>query len=605
MIIESGDVLVVSAYFLLAFLQFMSAFFIISLFSNDTRTRLLYGVSSPFLFIFLGIPFKALDRLDLFAILQLTVFSLVFLIILKNRYKNLKIVKLRKYYPVIFIILFLLHFLSFEARTNYSYAFRDMTNSHMLIKSIIFESLGGYQPGLAIYLSPINQILDPEASLDYLGFAIGLVFLVYVSILLEIIRKYLSLYFIVIFTLPFFIQNQNYLIGLSNNQFFILYIPLIFYLIYRLKDRENESKFNLLLLSVILLTLTISNPAVSFYIGYALVIFFIALPIIFNYSFKRISFIILTYILGIGLYFFNTRMKPGNTIDFLVENTFTNGTTEATTEATTSNLVLLLSDIVKIKFLVNPLDSFFVTGGYIALLTMLAVCIYSVIMKNLIYFLFSSAGLFFGLSTLTSIGQYSFIIGRVGWYYILIFIILLSLITLSLVDKYSLKFPFLIISIFIIIFNSLNPPKEYRFDNEKIHIEISNLAEETKGTLYLFSTLYDNRIYHFKKDVVLINDPQAQLGQTPYDDLNNYLENCKKQACDTTVVAIDKNSKLPDPVLSRAINKEIINDEQNLKVFYEGRNKTLKTNIDLERKLIQEGFIIYFNDENNSILIKY
>lgn len=605
MIIGLDDVLVVIAYFLLVLFHFFSVYFVISYFSVDIRTRLLFGISSPFIFIILGLPFKVLGRFDLFAIFQLIIFLIVFLNILIKRSESLKIVNFKKYFPILFIMLFIIHFLSFEARTNYSYAFRDMTTSHMLIKSIVFENAWGYQPGLAIYLSPIYKILDPAGSLDYLGFAIGLVLLMYICILLEIIKKYLSLYFITIFTLPIFVQNQNYLTGLSNNQFFILYVPLIIYLIYELKDRNKESKFYLFLLSIILSGLSITNPAVSLYIGYVLVILLVTLPILFNYSFKRIFFILFTYLLGITLYFFDRGMKPDATLDFLAENTFKDDTANLTTNLTPINRLLLFQDIFRIKFLTSPFDSYFTAGAFLAIFMILAICIYSLKVKNLFYFLFSSAGFIFGLSTLTGIGQYSFIIGRVGWYYILIFLILVSSMILSLVNKYNLHFYILFVGTLIIIFNSLHPPVNYRFDNEEIHIKISNLAKESKSTLYLFSTLYDNRIYHFKKDVVLINDPQSGLGQTSYDDLSEYLKKCKIQTCGTTIVLIDKSSKLPDPVLSRAISRELINNEQTLKSFYEVRNKTLEANIDLERKLIQEDFFIYFNDKNNSILIKY
>ena len=605
MIIGLDDVLVVIAYFLLVLFHFFSVYFVISYFSVDIRTRLLFGISSPFIFIILGLPFKVLGRFDLFAIFQLIIFLIVFLNILIKRSESLKIVNFKKYFPILFIMLFIIHFLSFEARTNYSYAFRDMTTSHMLIKSIVFENAWGYQPGLAIYLSPIYKILDPAGSLDYLGFAIGLVLLMYICILLEIIKKYLSLYFITIFTLPIFVQNQNYLTGLSNNQFFILYVPLIINLIYELKDRNKESKFYLFLLSIILSGLSITNPAVSLYIGYVLVILLVTLPILFNYSFKRIFFILFTYLLGITLYFFDRGMKPDATLDFLAENTFKDDTANLTTNLTPINRLLLFQDIFRIKFLTSPFDSYFTAGAFLAIFMILAICIYSLKVKNLFYFLFSSAGFIFGLSTLTGIGQYSFIIGRVGWYYILIFLILVSSMILSLVNKYNLHFYILFVGTLIIIFNSLHPPVNYRFDNEEIHIKISNLAKESKSTLYLFSTLYDNRIYHFKKDVVLINDPQSGLGQTSYDDLSEYLKKCKIQTCGTTIVLIDKSSKLPDPVLSRAISRELINNEQTLKSFYEVRNKTLEANIDLERKLIQEDFFIYFNDKNNSILIKY
>jgi hypothetical protein len=616
-IIELNDVLIMGAYFLMVFFQFFSVFFIISYFSIEIRTRLLFGVSSPFIFIILGYPFKVLGRLDFFAIFQLSLFLVVFFLTLKNKKTTLKIFRFRKPYPVLFFMVYILHFLSFEARTNYSYAFRDMTTSHMLIKSIIFETAWGYQPGLAIYLAPVYQILDPAASLDYLGFAIGLVLLVYVAILLEIIKKYLSLYFIVLLTLPFFTQNQYYLIGLSNNQFFILYIPLIIYLIYRIKDFDKESKFYLVLISLIMLSLTITSPSVSYYIGYFLVLFLITLPIVFNYSLKRISFILLNYIFGIGIYFFDMNIKPIQTVDFLSEQVFADNSTvfttistadstaDSTTYSTSNSIFLLLWDFLKLKFLINPFDSYFNAVGYMALLITLAVCIYSLLVKNLFYFLLSGAGVFSGFSTLTGIGQYSFIIGRIGWFYILIVIILASSIILNLVFKYSLNFYILILGIFIIIFNSLNPPSDYRFDNEDIHIKVYNLVNESKSPFYLFSTLYDNRIYHFKKNVLLINDPQAGLGQTPYADLSEHLKNCKKHSCATTIVLIDKSLKLSDPILTRSINRVKINDDTILKEFYSARNKILETNINLERMLIQNGFIYYYNDINNSILIKY
>ena len=410
MIIGLDDVLVVIAYFLLVLFHFFSVYFVISYFSVDIRTRLLFGISSPFIFIILGLPFKVLGRFDLFAIFQLIIFLIVFLNILIKRSESLKIVNFKKYFPILFIMLFIIHFLSFEARTNYSYAFRDMTTSHMLIKSIVFENAWGYQPGLAIYLSPIYKILDPAGSLDYLGFAIGLVLLMYICILLEIIKKYLSLYFITIFTLPIFVQNQNYLTGLSNNQFFILYVPLIIYLIYELKDRNKESKFYLFLLSIILSGLSITNPAVSLYIGYVLVILLVTLPILFNYSFKRIFFILFTYLLGITLYFFDRGMKPDATLDFLAENTFKDDTANLTTNLTPINRLLLFQDIFRIKFLTSPFDSYFTAGAFLAIFMILAICIYSLKVKNLFYFLFSSAGFIFGLSTLTGIGQYSFII---------------------------------------------------------------------------------------------------------------------------------------------------------------------------------------------------
>jgi hypothetical protein len=595
MIISFNDLIVIVTYFLLAFFQFSALYILIGRYTKDKKTKVLAGTASPFIFILLGFPFKILGLLNFFAILQLILFLfLLFFMIQKSRnlVKNIN-VSWKNFLLYALLLIGSAYFLIFDSLKNLTYAFPDTLSSHSWIIAIITASVPGYQPGFAIHLAPLYFLINPEASLDFLGFAIGFVLLIYVVIILENLRKYLSVYFLAIFFLLFFLENQKFLIGFSSNQFFILYITLLFVLLYEINKQEKDQKIKFYILYATLLTIGITNPPLALYLAYLLGAYLFLLPIIFKFSLLKIIGLNSALYFGGLLYIINSSSTLTGLINFLGAINPTASAPTASAPRLPSALLDLIGEIIKLKFIESPMSSFFSFSGYIALVFFISVLIYSTSKRIFSYFAISLAGIIFGISTLTGIGQYSFIMGRVGWYYILVFIILLSIILQKLTKRFRVEKLSLYSIVGIFIFNLSNPPIHYRFDDEVINIKTFNLTRQFDNRVYLYSKLQNNHIFPLKNSNIIM-----------LENLSLPIKKCQPDECYPIIVVIDKSPRLLDPVLSRDINREFINDLETLNKFYKVRADVVKDNLALENSLIAEGFKIYFDGPENSILIK-
>jgi len=591
---------VIVAYFSLALFQFLALYILIGRYTKDKKTKVLAGTASPFIFILVGFPFKILGLLNLYAMLQFTIF-LFLLFFMAYTGKNItKRITLKRNNLIIYSILIIgsSYFLIYDALNHLTYAFPDTFSTHRWITAIIAFNSPGYQPGFAIYLAPLYFLIDPAASLDFLGFAIGFVMLTYVGIILETVKKYLSMYFIAIFFLSFFVENQKILIGFSSNQFFILYITLLFVLLYKINKQEKDQKIKFYILYATLLTVAITNPPLALYLAYLLGVYLFLLPTIFKFSLLKIIGLNSALYFGGALYIINSGRSFTNLINFLGEINATTSAPTASAPTTSapllsSNLLDLTTEIIKLKFIENPMSSFFSFSGYVAIVFFISVLIYSINKRNILYFVISLAGIIFGISTLTGIGQYSFIMGRVGWYYILAFIILLSLILQRVIQRLKIEELFLYILLGIFLYNLSNPPNHYRFDDEEVHLNTFKLSNQFDSKTFIYSELQNVVIYSLKNSNVIV-----------LKDLEQHLKDCILTECYPIIVVIDKSQKTPDPVLSRTINREFINDPATLNRFYKERKDRVKDNLELEERLIAQGFEVYFSNSENSILIK-
>jgi hypothetical protein len=111
--------------------------------------------------------------------------------------------------------------------------------------------------------------------------------------------------------------------------------------------------------------------------------------------------------------------------------------------------------------------------------------------------------------------------------------------------------------------------------------------------VFVYSKLQNTAIYSLKNSNI-----------TMLKNLDQHLENCEISPCYPIIVVIDKSQRPPDPVLSRTINREFINDPETLNRFYKERAERVKENLALENSLIAQGFKTYFDTLENSILIK-
>lgn len=596
MIINFDNLFVLFIYFVLAFYQFTSIFLITARFSNNFKIRILYAASSPFIFILLGFPFKIGGYLNIYVILQLLIFFFITLILIGKIkvFKNIRIFNLNILLKLV-IISFLIHFFSFEARNFYSWPYLDMMTAHRWNELIISGSSNNftYQPGLSIYLAPLYFLVDPGSSLDYLGFAIGIVLLIFTLLVLDQFRQFSGIFFVALLTIPLFSENQKYLVSFGNNQFFILYIPLILYLVYRLKDKDKENNIYLFLLTLILLSLTITNPALTLYIGYLLILFTITLPLIFKFSFRIIMALNTSFLLGVVFYLYNMRMGVSEATSFFLDVKTDLLSTPNTYDYTfLDRFKNLFFDIMSFKVIQNPFDSVINFGVYLSVVLFAFLFFYAITKKDFLYFLFGITGIVWGFSAITGFGQYSVILERVGWYYTLVFLIVVTLLIKNFVAYYRIEIFLVSTSFLMFFYNSFFPFQEYRFDNEIIHLEMLKLTKNYSDTIQLYSTLTYN-------DIHFIANKNIQEVESLEE-----LKKCIIKSCEFLVVIIDKKRDLPNPYLLRTFTREQINDEQHMEYIYERRLNDVAKNLNLKANLVENGFTIYFENNEGLILVK-
>lgn len=607
MIIELSDLFIVVLYFLLAINEFIFIYFIAGYFTQNFKIRIICGTASPFIFIIIGFPFKLFGNLNDISYLYFLIFIFNLYFLLKN-YKffslGFKKDKLNLISPYILSIIFMFFYLAYDASKHLTYGFLDTIPTHLWILDAMSKPSSGYQPGIAIYLSPIYSLTNPKGSLDFLAVAMSTTFICYVMLALETLKSKLGLIFVGLMSLHFFADNQQMLMEFSNNQFSILYITLILILVYRLQERTENRKISLTLLILILMSLGITSPSLALYIFYYLFVLMVLLPTIFQYDAKILLITTSALITGVWFYFLNTRMDFTNFISFInslhglpvVEQNLTIPT--KITDLTAINDFFVFSiiyeimiEIFKIKVIEHPFISLFNFAGYLSLIGFIFCFLLSLVRRNTLYFLLSTAGLIFGISTLTGIGQSSFIMGRVGLYYIIVFLIFISLVILKVYD-FAFKAKYIIFYVGAIFFYaSFNPPMAYRYHDEQVFL---NLFEYIKNSnqekIYLISSIPNIEVFEYK-------DNRVQIIQFFSENNNLVLDKSYP-----LFVVIDKKDELPDPILSQRVKKEFITDKITLDSFYNERKKIIDENILLEQQLEIRDFKYIFKNSDYSIL---
>jgi hypothetical protein len=600
-LIDLQDILVIITYFLMSALNFFSIYVLAGKLTNDRKTRLLAGVASPFIYIVLGFPFKLYGVIQIFIALQYSVFCLAVYYGLKEfkglKFKNCKEAISKKDLTVYgTLILGSLYFLINESVKNLTYAFPDTLTSHSWVISTLTNSNNGfYQPGFGIHLAPMYQFVNTEASLDFLGFAIGFTLIIYVVIILEIVRKFLSLYFLALYFLPLFVENQKYLIGFSSNQFFLLYLLLIFILIFEVGAKNKDVGIKLSILSMVILSIGITTPPLLLHLIYYFVVLLLLLPIFSNYSFIKILSINFVGCISAFLYFLNSNTSLINLINF-----FNSITSFVSATNTDSQLIVnqqgtseLVTDVLKAKLIMDPFSSLFNFFGFLVFLVSVLLLIYSIYRKYLFLSIIATSCLVFAISLFYGVGQFSFITGRVGLYFVVASVFLFSYTLNKIIQKSKISPWTILILLSIFSLNLTRPPAEYRFDNEIIQIQTFKFSNTFESKVYLFSTLSNIEIFPLKNSKIIL-----------VENLNEHLYDCFSRQCYPLVVVLDKSLRTPDPILSRSISKQFIANPKVLDEFYTARENIIKENVNLETNLIIQGFEIYLFNSEYSILFK-
>lgn len=422
------------------------------------------------------------------------VFYFPFLILLnlyyywKERPFFQKIYLLKKQY----LLLLLLTISAVFSRFYFSIFYLNKNNPDGLVHLDMLENINSlghiknvfYAPGFHLIFFPISKVVNNYDIMRFGGVVIGLLFLFCIYILFAGFLKHriARILLIAVFVSPFAAKLNLQTIGFfSSSLGFIFFVYILYLLICNINRIKISEMFVMILVNI---SLALTLPYLTFQILFSLFLIFVI------FTSKRIAtkkvamFILVTFfgiMIGYGHVFSQTKIINnsggfpqiptyqegndfiGNEADILKNNTAERNLVEIIAERYSDNSlfqsmvlpVLNTSfDIFKFKQLLN-LKSIYGFGLFIVLLF----CVYLIVKclrtKDHVLLVLSSTLFYYGFSTYTGLFEMSTYRGRNGWYFMLVFFIVLVV----LVDRILLKLKYQKkegIILFVIIFLSLS-----------------------------------------------------------------------------------------------------------------------------------------------------
>jgi hypothetical protein len=249
--------------------------------------------------------------------------------------------------------------------------------------------------------------------------------------------------------------------------------------------------------------------------------------------------------------------------------------------------LIIFRDYFFINDEIRPISSFLDLVGYISLLFSFIVFIYYYRRKNIAFTILAFFAGYFGIITMFGIFDLSYIKGRAGWYFIFIFILLISALLSVTVTSYLIYrvFIFLLIIINLVTLRT-HPITHYRYHDEYIYFEIRDIVSAVDVS-----------------SKIIINDELPQLGvidqRLQVRELKDILN--KQEVENSTLIVLDFNKKLPDPVLSREFQfRDVAN--QDITVTLEKRiEEKIKQSKISEKEIIKNNFMIIYEDAHYKI----
>lgn len=444
----------------------------------------------------------------------LTISVIVYLIFKKIPiWKTIKSINLSKPQKILILILIATQILVFygDAFFHISHNFPDTYYNYLWIKTNIIN-IGniGYFPGLSIVSILPVSLIDPLYSLNYFAASIGLVFTICINLIL---KSLLSLKGLIIFNLilltPFYYALTYTRVGLNNSQIYpIIFFSIIVFMLKKWQDNIYSKFIYGLALSVAAL---VTAPHILF-----LTIPGILLALILTFKLSMIKSAIWLAILSLVSVFFASELSSP---DIIFE--------DKNIDSKSLNFIdfsyVLISDWFRIKLPIrSPLESMESLGAYLVIAFAVWVLLVSSKrgIKPIIFV--SILTIIYGISLQTGIGEFAFMKGRIGWYFMFTSALLLSMV----VDQLRIQLPkktriyriigsLLILNLIIVLFNL---PDAYRKDNEKILIEIKKIIKKENRTgLNIYSDL--NQMRFVSEKITITQDFSAQ--EVDYFVLNN------------------------------------------------------------------------------------
>jgi hypothetical protein len=566
---------------------------------------------TPIIVALLGLPFRYAGQLNLYA-KGITVFCVtVSFILLAKKFKKIPTF-FRKYYAQLLFILIICVIYLKDAFSHISIGYVDSISSYGFIRRFLETTPENYQPIYAIYASTLVDVFNYEIYLNYLGSTLGISFIVYIIILLNSYSQNWGYFFVTILTLPFFVEVNKTIIGMTANSmsFYALVVAVIGILKYLESTEAHKIAYLIPVMASFLVT-----PVLGYYL--ILIVTFITIT---NIVFLRQNFhlqinLILSVVLAVFFYlansflskfFYNHLTDRDNNLKLLVENPFgvvgyvEIGRAEsgiATTFSSDPGLLnltrIILTDIFSTSDKLRYLTSYVDLAGFIILLISFSILILSLRIKNLELQVLSISTLVFGISIMTGIFEFTYLKGRSGWYYLittsLIFSFLLSRIRSLVTDK-TLTIVFLFSAILNFVYY---PIVHYRYHSEDIYYYLRDeLIKKNPGDIEMYSDL----------EFPLLTE-SSRVRYFPTSNLLDSNFRGKDQGHTVYIAVLDFEKRLLDPVLSRSYHYSVTSTTNLSIELIKKRNEKLQDSRNKERLLISQGFYFFSEAGNHKIYV--
>jgi hypothetical protein len=444
----------------------------------------------------------------------LTIIMIAYLIFQKIPiWKTIKRINLSNPQKILIFILIATQILVFygDAFFHISHNFPDTYYNYLWIYGNTHE-IGkiGYFPGLSIVSILPVSLIDPLYSLNFFAASLGLVFTICINLILKSILSFRGLLiFNLILLTPFFYTLTYTRVGLNNSQIYpIIFFSIIVFILTKWQDNDYLKYIYGLALSVAAL---VTAPHILFLTTPG-----ILLALIFTSNLPRIKSVIWLVIISLCSIFFASRLSSPDII-------FDDKNIDFKTLNIIDYFYVLISDWFRIKLPIrSPLESMESLGAYLVISFAGWVLLAWNKRRSKPIIFVSILTLIYGVSLQTGIGEFAFMKGRIGWYFMFISALLISMVA----DQVRIQLPkkigidkiigsLLVINLTFVLFNL---PDAYRKDNEEILIAMKKiLINDSRLELSIYTDL--NQMRFISEKIRITQDFSTQ--DVDYFVLNN------------------------------------------------------------------------------------
>lgn len=345
-----------------------------------------------------------------------------------------------------------------------------------------------YFPGALSFLCPFLYFSDNFINLNFFSAILSLLILFYLIILLHDILSEIGLviFILINYSILFYPLLMVRITYNGSAIYYLIFLAFINFLIKFYTSKLTKAQF-LFSQTVILISAGFLAPHISMLVSIPILICYLCLFVQKKINFENILYLVVLIILSISLFFIVTKNSihsyemTYNLIqnkNFELNESFFKLTKEA------------IFEFLRIKYPIrNPLDNVLSLFSYLIIFFYIYLIKFVNQIKGSIFLVIF--GLYLGVVTITGIGEFAYLKGRSGWYYMLTAAFTISLFLVFLFDKFKFKKANYLIY-FLLSVNLLTiliyPPKFFSENEREIYINIkNNLDLKTNNSALIYS----------------------------------------------------------------------------------------------------------------------